>query len=78
MPPSHIPLASPPNSNHNQPLYYDTHNLPGLLSEVYAQSIEIDYTSVLGGTPYTVTRTAWVDEVGSLLGKFASTQHVTS
>ncbi|KAG7292664.1 hypothetical protein NEMBOFW57_002701 [Staphylotrichum longicolle] len=60
------------------PLYYDTHNLPGLLSEVYAPSIEIDYTSILGGTPYTVTRTAWVDEVGSLLGKFASTQHVTS
>jgi hypothetical protein len=68
----------PTNPNTQQPLYYDTHKLPGLLSEVYAPSLEIDYTSILGGTPLTVTRTAWVDEVGTLLSNFASTQHVTS
>ena len=61
-----------------QPIYYDTHNLEGLRSEVYAASVEIDYTSLLGGTSRIVLREDWVNEVGGILGHFASTQHVTS
>ncbi|KAK4035389.1 hypothetical protein C8A01DRAFT_48384 [Parachaetomium inaequale] len=60
------------------PLYYDTANLPGLLTEIYAPSIGIDYTSILGGAPYTASRADWVEQVGGILDKFASTQHVTT
>ncbi|KAK4128893.1 hypothetical protein N657DRAFT_608737 [Parathielavia appendiculata] len=60
------------------PLYYDTHNLAGLESEVYAPTIEIDYTSILGGEPRLVSRADWIDEVGGILNKFAASQHVTT
>ncbi|KAH6847466.1 hypothetical protein B0I37DRAFT_145504 [Chaetomium sp. MPI-CAGE-AT-0009] len=60
------------------PLYYDTADLPSLLNNVYAPSIEIDYTSILGGAPFTVSRADWVDRVGGMLQAFASSQHVTS
>jgi len=59
------------------PLYYDTHNTAAL-AEVYGPSIEIDYTSVLGGAPYTVSRAEWVAQAGRLLDGFASSQHVTT
>jgi hypothetical protein len=61
-----------------QPLYYDTHNLTGLADEVYADSIDVDYTSILGGAPYTISRADWVAQIAGLLPQFASTQHVTS
>ncbi|KAK3903120.1 hypothetical protein C8A05DRAFT_43601 [Staphylotrichum tortipilum] len=53
-------------------------NLEGLRSEVYAASVENDYTSLLGGTSTVVPREDWVNQVGGILGHFASTQHVTS
>ena len=61
-----------------QPLYYDTGNISGLANEVYADSIDIDYTFILGGAPYTISRADWVDQIAGLLPQFASTQHVTS
>ncbi|KAL2169940.1 hypothetical protein VTG60DRAFT_5484 [Thermothelomyces hinnuleus] len=60
------------------PLYYDTVNIKGLESEVYAPSIEIDYTSIMGGTPFTVSRAEWLERADGLLNKFASSQHVTT
>ncbi|KAL2154437.1 hypothetical protein VTH82DRAFT_3113 [Thermothelomyces myriococcoides] len=60
------------------PLYYDTINIKGLESEVYAPSIEIDYTSIMGGTPYTISRAEWIEQADGLLHKFASSQHITT
>ncbi|KAK4105396.1 hypothetical protein N658DRAFT_503547 [Parathielavia hyrcaniae] len=60
------------------PLYYDTHNLSGLESEVYAPTIEIDYTSILGGEPRVVSRADWIDEAGRILNNFAASQHITT
>ncbi|KAH6650256.1 hypothetical protein F5144DRAFT_38779 [Chaetomium tenue] len=60
------------------PLYYDTVNIPALHAEVYGPSIEIDYTSVLGGAPYTISRDEWIARIGVLLDAFESSQHVTS
>ncbi|KAK4464146.1 hypothetical protein QBC42DRAFT_263998 [Cladorrhinum samala] len=60
------------------PLYYDTRNLSGLLDEVYAPEVHIDYTSIIGGEPFTITREEWIERVGKILEGFASTQHVTS
>ncbi|KAL2161571.1 hypothetical protein VTH06DRAFT_8133 [Thermothelomyces fergusii] len=60
------------------PLYYDTVNIRGLESEVYAATIEVDYTSIMGGAPYTVPRAEWIERADGLLRKFASSQHVTT
>ncbi|KAL2200038.1 hypothetical protein P885DRAFT_58227 [Corynascus similis CBS 632.67] len=60
------------------PFYYDTVNINGLESEVYGPSIEIDYTSIMGGSPFTVSRAEWVEQADGLLHKFASSQHVTT
>ncbi|KAK4239072.1 hypothetical protein C8A03DRAFT_32870 [Achaetomium macrosporum] len=59
-------------------LYYDTLNIDGLANEVYADSILIDYTSILGGEPTTVSRAEWVDRVRSILQTFESSQHIIS
>ncbi|KAL2020725.1 hypothetical protein VTK56DRAFT_8025 [Thermocarpiscus australiensis] len=61
------------------PLYYDTRNLDALEAEVYADEVFIDYTSIFGGEPYTLSRGECVKRVGAVLdGMFSSTQHVTS
>ncbi|GAB1310848.1 hypothetical protein MFIFM68171_01058 [Madurella fahalii] len=60
------------------PLYYDTCNLEGLTNEVYADEIHVDYTSILGGEPFVIPRSEWVDKIDVIMKGFASTQHVTS
>ncbi|KAL2262361.1 hypothetical protein VTK26DRAFT_1586 [Humicola hyalothermophila] len=60
------------------PLYYDTTNLAGLAAEVYADSIEVDYTSLLGGEPYTISRQDFVDKIRTIMDGFASCQHITT
>ncbi|KAL2136271.1 hypothetical protein VTI74DRAFT_4506 [Chaetomium olivicolor] len=60
------------------PIYYDTLNLSGLATEVYASTIDVDYTSILGGAPSTISRDDWVAQVGGILDAVASSQHVTS
>ncbi|KAK4157823.1 hypothetical protein C8A00DRAFT_39832 [Chaetomidium leptoderma] len=59
------------------PIYYDTADLPNL-SGLYAPYVEIDYTAIIGGSPYTISRADWVERVGGLLEKYSATQHVTS
>ncbi|KAK4176127.1 hypothetical protein QBC36DRAFT_188274, partial [Triangularia setosa] len=61
------------------PLYYDLRSYPLLLSECYAPQIQIDYTSILGGQPFTLPATEWVNNrVAPILDGYLSTQHVTS
>ncbi len=60
------------------PIFYDTGNLARLASEVYAAEVEIDYTSILGGTPFTISSKEWVERAGALLDGFAATQHITT
>ncbi|KAK3300858.1 uncharacterized protein B0H64DRAFT_25241 [Chaetomium fimeti] len=60
------------------PLYYDTGDITGLLNHVYGETIEIDYSSITGGSPFTTSRADWTARVGGLLDVYTSTQHVTS
>ncbi|KAK4192796.1 hypothetical protein QBC35DRAFT_483410 [Podospora australis] len=60
------------------PLYYDLRNIAGLRDEVYAQELYLDYTSILGGEPFTIARDEWVDRASKIFESFSSTQHVTS
>ncbi|KAK3310646.1 uncharacterized protein B0T15DRAFT_489312 [Chaetomium strumarium] len=59
-------------------LYYDTRNISGLANEVYAASILIDYTSILGGEPTTLSRTEWLEQAQGILQTFESSQHLIS
>ncbi|KAK4165788.1 hypothetical protein QBC43DRAFT_234500 [Cladorrhinum sp. PSN259] len=60
------------------PLYYDLRNLAGLLNEVYAPEILIDYTSILGGEPFTIARLEWIERIAKIFEGFSATQHVTT
>ncbi|KAK0667620.1 hypothetical protein QBC41DRAFT_323665 [Cercophora samala] len=60
------------------PLYYDLKSLPALLTEVYAPTLHIDYTSLLGGAPLTIPSHDWVHNyVSPLIEVYSSCQHVT-
>ncbi|VBB72098.1 Putative protein of unknown function [Podospora comata] len=61
------------------PLYYDLKTLPPLLNEVYAPNLTIDYTSLLGGTPLTISSHDWVhNHLAPIIEVYSSSQHVTT
>jgi hypothetical protein len=66
------------NTHLQQPLYYDTRNIEGCRNEVYAPEILVDYTSLLGGEPFTVSRDEWVDRIDAIMKGFETCQHITS
>ncbi|KAK3989156.1 hypothetical protein QBC44DRAFT_328074 [Cladorrhinum sp. PSN332] len=59
------------------PLFYDLRNLSGLLNEVFAPEIYIDYTSLLGGEPFTIASSEWIEKMAKILENFSASQHVT-
>ncbi|KAK4229014.1 hypothetical protein QBC38DRAFT_473473 [Podospora fimiseda] len=57
------------------PLFYDYHDTTGLLNEVYAPEITIDYSSLLGGEPFTVDRKEWIGRMIKVFEGFSKAQH---
>ncbi|KAI1251780.1 hypothetical protein MGN70_006349 [Eutypa lata] len=58
------------------PLCIDTKSIDGLIKDVYAPEVEIDYTSLLGGEPSKTTGEGWSRSLEPLGKVFDSTQHV--
>ncbi|CAN8101333.1 unnamed protein product [Discula destructiva] len=58
------------------PWYYDTNSVSGLVNEVLAPQIFIDYTRILGGAPRTVDREEWATQVVRMVEQFDASQHV--
>ncbi|KAF3762247.1 hypothetical protein M406DRAFT_72265 [Cryphonectria parasitica EP155] len=58
------------------PWYYDTRSEAGLLSEVFAPEVHIDYTRILGSEPSTVAATEWAPQVVRMCEHFDSSQHI--
>ncbi len=58
-----------------QYLYVDQRQFAKLSTEVFADHVDMDYTDLLGGAPYTTTgqkqATAWEAQMGG----YSSTQH---
>ncbi|KAB5549859.1 hypothetical protein GE09DRAFT_1128067 [Coniochaeta sp. 2T2.1] len=59
-------------------LYYDTANIPGLATEVFAKVVKVDYSLLTGSPVVTVDGPTWAATVGEVLAKYDSTQHVVS
>ncbi|KAK4205229.1 hypothetical protein QBC40DRAFT_271303 [Triangularia verruculosa] len=61
------------------PLYYDLKSYSSLLSDCYAPVLLVDYTSLLGGQPFTISSTDWVtNRVAPIIQGYLSSQHVTT
>ncbi|RYP57942.1 hypothetical protein DL769_009189 [Monosporascus sp. CRB-8-3] len=58
------------------PIYYDTKSTEGLIKDVFAPRVEVDYTSILGGQPNHTTGEEWARTLQPMLDAFDSTQHV--
>ncbi|KAK7743345.1 hypothetical protein SLS62_010668 [Diatrype stigma] len=54
----------------------DTRSTEGMVRDVYAPQVEIDYTSLLGGEPSRMTGEAWARSLEPMGEAFDSTQHV--
>ncbi|RYP20381.1 hypothetical protein DL765_002839 [Monosporascus sp. GIB2] len=58
------------------PIYYDTKSTEGLIKDVFAPRVEIDYTSILGGQPTHTTGEEWARTLQPMLEAFDASQHV--
>ncbi|KAI1375389.1 hypothetical protein F4677DRAFT_136673 [Hypoxylon crocopeplum] len=59
-------------------LNVDLKSWDGLVKEVYAPQVIIDYTSLFGGQPLDTTGEAWAKSLEPMMGAFDSTQHVVT
>ena len=48
----------------------------GLVNDVYAPEVVIDYTSMFGGKPIETTGKAWVEEIKPMMDGFDAMQHI--
>ncbi|RYP32308.1 hypothetical protein DL767_005283 [Monosporascus sp. MG133] len=58
------------------PIYYDIKSTEGLIKDVFAPRVEVDYTSILGGQPTHTTGEEWGRTLQPMLEAFDATQHV--
>ncbi|KAI1075026.1 hypothetical protein F5B20DRAFT_561532 [Whalleya microplaca] len=59
-------------------LYYDIGSFEGLIKEVYAPQVVIDYTSLLGGQPVETTNSEWAKSLEPMMSSYDGTQHVVT
>ncbi|KAI1209667.1 uncharacterized protein F4807DRAFT_85714 [Annulohypoxylon truncatum] len=57
-------------------LYLDLESREGLIKDVYAPQVVIDYTSMFGGSPIETTNEKWAEELGPMMSSFDGKQHV--
>ncbi|KAI5927295.1 hypothetical protein F4810DRAFT_650181 [Camillea tinctor] len=58
--------------------HIDTKSVEGLINEVYAPNLVIDYTSMFGGEPQQTTGEEWSQKVGSMMARYDETHHVVT
>lgn len=54
----------------------DLKSYDGLVNDVYAPRVVIDYTSMFGGNPMETTGKDWVESLKPMMSGFDSTQHI--
>ncbi|OTB17335.1 hypothetical protein K445DRAFT_315975 [Daldinia sp. EC12] len=59
-------------------LNLDLKSSEGLIKDVYAPDVVIDYTSMFGGKPMETTSEAWVKSLEPMMDGLDSTQHVVT
>ncbi|KAK3939701.1 hypothetical protein QBC46DRAFT_387360 [Diplogelasinospora grovesii] len=57
---------------------YDTQDIPTLIKDVFADEVDVDYTSILGGSPFRVGGSEWSERLGKIISAYDSTQHITT
>ncbi|KAI1641373.1 hypothetical protein F4809DRAFT_636662 [Biscogniauxia mediterranea] len=58
--------------------HIDTKSVEGLINEVYAPNLVLDYTSMFGGEPQETTGNEWGQKVGSMMARYDETHHVVT
>ncbi|RYO98814.1 hypothetical protein DL764_006977 [Monosporascus ibericus] len=58
------------------PIYYDIKSAEGLIKDVFAPRVEVDYTSIFGGQPTDTAGEEWGRSLQTMLEAFDATQHV--
>lgn len=61
-----------------QTLYFDLESFEGLIKDVYAPQVVIDYTSLFGGQPLETTNKEWAESMKPMMKPFDSTQHIVT
>ncbi|KAL1742143.1 hypothetical protein HDZ31DRAFT_43892 [Schizophyllum fasciatum] len=56
-------------------LFVDTRQFDRVATEVLAEQLSVDYTSLLGGEPYTITNVAQAEMWKGMLERLEATQH---
>jgi hypothetical protein len=58
-----------------QVIYYDNRSDEGLVNEVFAPEVHVDYSGFMSGDPYHGTAKEWSARVMGMVQDYTATQH---